>query len=162
MPVSDRGKHRLILDAMVLAAGLTSRREPASFSRSLVELAFEGTFELVVTEVLLEEVRAVLVDPKFVGRVTEAEATLFLEALASEAPVLVKDEQGEHEPLTDDPDDDYLAHAALETHAYLVTRDDAANFGRVEGLESGRPGSALRLIGAFDDEGSGRSIPGSG
>ena len=75
MPVSDKGKHRLILDAMVLAAGLTSRREPASFSRRLVELAFDGFFELVVTEVLLEEVHAVLVDPKFVGQVNETEAT---------------------------------------------------------------------------------------
>ena len=70
MPVGGEGRHRLILDAMVLAAGFTSRREPASFSRRLVELAFEGDFELVVTEVLLEEVHAVLVDPRFIGRVS--------------------------------------------------------------------------------------------
>jgi predicted nucleic acid-binding protein len=140
---------------MVLAAGLTSRREPASFSRRLVELAFEGNFELVLTEVLLEEVHAVLVDSKFIGRVSEPEATLFVEGLATTAAILIRDGQVEYEALTDDPDDDYLAHAALQTHAYLVTRDAAANFGKVEGLESGRPGSALRLIGAFDeDEGS--------
>lgn len=155
MPVGGTGRHRLILDAMVLAAGFASRREPASFSRRLVELAFEGNFDLVVTEVLLEEVHAVLVDPKFIGRVQESEATLFVEGLATVAVVLIRDGHLEHEPLTDDPDDDYLAHAALQTHAYLVTRDDAANFGKVEGLEIGRPGSALRLIGAFDnDEGS--------
>ena len=154
MPVGDAGRHRLLLDAMVLAAGLTSRREPASFSRQLVELAFAGTFELVVTETLLQEVYAVLVDSKFVGRVAEHEATLFVEALASVAAVLIADGHVEYEALTDDPDDDYLAHAALQAHAYLVTRDDAANFEKVEGLESGRPGSALRLIGAFDDEGA--------
>jgi len=154
VPVGDAGRHRLLLDAMVLAAGLTSRREPASFSRQLVELAFAGTFELVVTETLLQEVYAVLVDSKFVGRVAEHEATLFVEALASVAAVLIADGHVEYEALTDDPDDDYLAHAALQAHAYLVTRDDAANFEKVEGLESGRPGSALRLIGAFDYEGA--------
>lgn len=155
MPVGGEGRHRLILDAMVLAAGFTSRREPASFSRRLVELAFEGDFELVVTEVLLEEVHAVLVDPRFIGRVSEPEAALFVEALAATAAILIRDGQVEHEALTDDPDDDYLADAVLQTHAYLVTRDAAANFGKVEGLEGGRPGTALRLMGAFDeDEGS--------
>jgi predicted nucleic acid-binding protein len=140
---------------MVLAAGFTSRREPASFSRRLVELAFEGDLELVVTEILLDEVYAVLVDPRFIGQVSEPEAALFVEALAATAAILIRDGQVEHEALTDDPDDDYWAPAALQTHAYLVTRDAAANFGKVEGLESGRPGTALRLIGAFDeDEGS--------
>jgi hypothetical protein len=65
---------------MVLAAGFTSRREPASFSRRLVELAFEGDFELVVTEILLDEVYAVLVDPKFIGQVSGPEAALFVES----------------------------------------------------------------------------------
>jgi len=137
---------------MVLVAGLTSRREPASYSRRLVELAFEGAFDLVVTDVLLQEVHAVLVDPEFVGRVSEEEAALFLEGLTAVAAILIRDVQAGHEPMTDDPDDDYLAHAALDAHAYLVTRDDAANFGNVTGLESGRPGSALRLVGAFDED----------
>lgn len=51
--------------------------------------------------------------------------------------------------LTDDEDDDYVADAALKTGAFLVTRDDHANFGKVQGLKSGRPGTALRRIGAF-------------
>jgi len=38
---------------MVMAAGLTSRREPASYSRRLVELAFDGKVELVMTETML-------------------------------------------------------------------------------------------------------------
>ncbi len=82
---------------MVLAAGFTSRREPASFSRRLVELAFEGTVELVVTEVLLGAVHAVLGDPKFMGRVPESEAALFIEGLASVATVLIPDEGVKHE-----------------------------------------------------------------
>jgi len=136
---------------MVLAAGLTSRREPASHSRRLVELAFDGKFELVVTETLLHEVYEVLVDPKFVGRIREPEAATLVAGLTNVASVLIRDAQIEHPGLTDDPDDDYLAHAALGTGAFLVTRDDAANFGKVEGLRVGRPGLALRMIGAFDE-----------
>ena len=54
-------------------------------------------------------------------------------------------------PLTNDRNDDYLAHAALQADAYLVTRDDSAAFGQVDGLRVGRPGTALRLIGALDE-----------
>lgn len=136
---------------MVMAAGLTSRREPASHSRRLVELAIHGKVELVVTEILLQEVYEVLIDPKFVGRMKEPEAATLIAGLASLASVFIRDTQIDHEHRTDDPDDDYLADAALKTGAFLVTRDDAANFGEVEGLMVGRPGAALRLVGAFDE-----------
>ena len=136
---------------MVLAAGLTSRREPASHSRRLVELAIDGKVELVVTETLLQEVYEVLIDPGFVGRMREPEAATLVAGFANVASVFIRDTQIEHEHLTDDPDDDYLADAALRTGAFLVTRDDAANFGKVEGLRVGRPGTALRMIGAFDE-----------
>lgn len=136
---------------MILAAGLTSRREPASFSRRLVELAVDGAFDLVVTEILLEEVYDVLVDPGFVARVRDDEAATLVGGLATVASIVVRDRGLAPPRLTDDPDDDYLAQAALHTNAYLVTRDDAANFGKVDGLASGRPGSALRLLGAFGE-----------
>ena len=134
---------------MVVAAGLASRREPASNSRRLIELAFEGAFDLVVTETLLEEVHNVLVDPEFLGRITEDEAATLVAGLGTVAVVFIHDRGVEHRRLTDDPGDDYLAEAALATGAYLVTRDDAANFGKVTGLESGRPGTALRRLGTF-------------
>lgn len=44
----------------------------------------------------------------------------------------------------------------MKTGAYLVTRDEAAQFERVQDLQVGRPGTALRLIGAFDNEVPGR------
>ncbi len=136
---------------MVMAAGLTSRREPASYSRRLVELALDGKVELVMTETLLQEVYEVLIDPEFVGRMREPEAATLVTGLANVASVFIRDTQIEQAHLTDDPDDDYLADAALKTGAFLVTRDDAANFGKVEGLRVGRPGTALRMIGAFDE-----------
>lgn len=136
---------------MVLVAGLTSRREPASHSRRLVELVLEGEVDLIVTQTLLQEVYEVLVDPGFVGSMQESEAATLVGGLASVASEFIRDSQLGHRHLTDDQDDDYLAHAALRTDAFLVTRDDAANFGKVEGLRFGRPGTALRMIGGFDD-----------
>lgn len=106
---------------MVLAAGLTSRSEPASFSR----------------------------------RMSEVEAMTAIAGLVAVASSVVSDADATHEPLTFDRDDDYLAHAALQSKAYLVTRDDAAGFGQVLGLRVGRPGTALRLIGALDEAGEG-------
>lgn len=68
MPDAAGGKPLVILDAMVLAAGLASRRDPPSFSRRLVELGIDGRIELILTERLLGEVRDVLVDPAFGAR----------------------------------------------------------------------------------------------
>jgi predicted nucleic acid-binding protein len=136
---------------MVLAAGLTSRREPASFSRRLVELAIDEAFDLVVTETLLDEVQRVLVNPRFVGRMSEEEAAAAIVGLVAVASIVVSDAHFSPGHLTDDPDDDYLARVALQVDAYLVTRDDAAGFERVAGLRVGRPGTALRLIGALDE-----------
>lgn len=56
---------------MVLAAGLTSRREPVSFSRRLVELGINGAYDLVVTENLLDELYRVLINPKFIGQMSD-------------------------------------------------------------------------------------------
>jgi len=152
VPGDAARRERLILDAMVLVAGLTSRREPASYSRRLVELALDGRFELVVTATLLQETYEVLVDPKFKGRVTEPEAATLVGGLAAIASIFLRDEYAERSRLADDPDDDYLAHAAFDTGSVLVTRDEAAHFERIEGLRVARPGAALRLVGGLDDE----------
>lgn len=135
---------------MVLAAGLTSRREPVSFSRRLVELGINGAYDLVVTENLLDELYR-LINPKFIGQMREEEAETAIAGLVAMASSLISDAHATHESLTNDPNDDYLAHAALQADAYLVTRDDAAGFGHVDGLRVGRPGTALRLIGALDE-----------
>lgn len=72
---------RVVLDAMILAAGLTSRREPASFSRRLLEAVANGEVELVLTEVLLDETRAVMTDPDFVGHRPDALVGALLDGL---------------------------------------------------------------------------------
>jgi hypothetical protein len=78
-------------------------------------------------------------------------AAVAVSGLVAVASIVVSDAHRSPGRLTDDPDEDYLAGAALQVEAYLVTRDDAAGFQRVAGLRVGRPGAALRLIGALDE-----------
>lgn len=80
------------------------------------------------------------------------EAATLLGGLAAAASIVIGDLGLTFPPLTDDEDDDYLADAALKTGAFLVTRDDHANSRKVQGLKSGRPGTALRRIGAFGND----------
>jgi len=79
------------------------------------------------------------------------EAATAIAGLVAVASRLISDAHAPHAFLTNDPNDDYLAHAALQADAFLVTRDDAAGFGHVDGLRAGRPGTALRLIGALGE-----------
>lgn len=137
---------RFLLDAMVLASGLTSKREPPSYSRRLVEMAIDGALRLVVTDRVIEETRAVIVNPRFVDHVTESTADQLLGLLVAAAEVTVHDAGIMAARLTADPHDDYLAAAAIQTGAFLVTRDARAGFQRVSGLNVGPPGTALRRI----------------
>lgn len=138
---------RVLLDAMVLAAGLTSRREPASFSRRIVEAAVDGLVELVVTETLIDETSAVLLDPDYVGHLDVEVAGDLLTGLQALAVEVVRDRGTAPPRRCADPGDDYLVEAALVHGAVLVTRDDAAGCSSVSGLDSGRPGTALRRAG---------------
>lgn len=141
---------RVLPDAMVLAAGLTSRREPASFSRRLIAAAAGGIVELILTETLLDETRAVLVDPDFRGSMRPVIADGLLAALRVVAVSVVADRGTTPPRRCADLDDDYLVDAALATGAMLVSRDDRAGFGAVAGLRSGRPGAALRTAGILE------------
>lgn len=136
---------------MVLAAGLTSRREPASFSRRLVQLALDGKLALVMTETLLDEAAAVLVDPGFTARVSDEEAAVLMAGLVASASIFLTDRGTSAPRRCADPEDDYLVDAALSTDAFLVSRDDRADFASVEHLASGKPGTALRRFGFFDE-----------
>lgn len=148
--IAAKSRELLILDAMVLAAGLTSRREPASNSRRLIELATEGRYGLVVTDTLLQEAYAVLIQPGFVGRLDPAEAADRVSALAGIAETHLDDAGVVQPRLTSDPNDDYLAAAAIATGAFLVSRDEAAKFEDVPGLRVGRPGTARRLLDDYE------------
>lgn len=136
---------------MVLAAGLTSRREPSSFSRRLVELVFDGLFDLVLTETLVDETAAVLANPHFTGKTSDDEASVLIAGLVANASIFVADRGATAPRRCGDPDDDYLVDAALSTNAFLVSLDKHADFASVDGLRSGKAGATLRLFGFLED-----------
>ena len=152
--VGGADRLRVIPDAMVIAAGLTSRRAPASFSRRLIDAALDEALDVVLTTTLLDEAREVLVSATFSGRLPALMAEVLLDALAAAAVTILDDRLAEIPRRCADPDDDYLVEAALRTDALLVTRDDRAGFEDVVGLRVGRPGTALRAAGLLDEPGS--------
>jgi predicted nucleic acid-binding protein len=116
-----------------------------------VEAALGDGIELILTDTLVAEARAVLVDPAFRGHLPGPLADALLDALQAAASVVIADVGAVAPHRCGDPDDDYLVDAALAEQAMLVSRDDRADFKSVEGLDSGRPGTALRRAGLLDD-----------
>jgi len=109
---------RAVLDPNVLiSALLSSSGSPAA----LVGRWLVGEFELVVSERLLAELRRALAYPKLRSRVTEQDATEFVDLLSRTATTL-------EDPLvaprrSRDPGDDYLLALAEVGAAVLVTGD---------------------------------------
>lgn len=91
-----------------------------------------------------------LVDPGFSGHVSPAMADVLLAALRIVSIGVIADTGRQAPSRCDDPDDDYPVDAAMATGSMLVSRDDHANFSRVAGLHSGRPGTALRAAGLLE------------
>jgi len=159
VPDATDSRLLVIIDAMVLAAGLTSRKEPASFSRRLVSAVFDGKIELVLTETLLTETRAVLVDVDFRGHLPDVLTDVLLDALRV-AATEIADDRGVVSPRRcDDPDDDYLVEKALASGAMLVSRDDAAGFASGPSTASPRREASPLNIGRSSDTAPGVAVP---
>lgn len=110
---------RAVLDPNVLISALLS---PSGGPAALVARWLAGDFELIVSERLLAELRRALAYRKIRSRVTEDEATSFLDLLGRAAT-------GAKDPPTAprrsrDPGDDHLLALAEATAAVLVTGDD--------------------------------------
>jgi uncharacterized protein len=112
---------RAVLDPNVLVSALIS--SSGSSARLLIELR-AGSFELVASQKLLGELGEVLHRQKFRRYVTEAEADSYVEFLRQES-ILVADPEPPLEPLSVDPDDEYLITLARSARAEaLVSGDD--------------------------------------
>lgn len=110
---------RVVLDVNVLISALLNRRGPPA---RLVIAWLDGAFDLVISPLLLEELRRSLAYPKLRRRIPEDEAAGYLEMLARGAS-LVPDPV-EPAPFTSaDPEDDYLISLAASTGSLLVTGD---------------------------------------
>ncbi len=112
---------RAVLDPNVLVSALIS---PIGSSARLVVELHSGSFELVTSPRLLGELGDVLRREKFRRYVTEAEVDAYVEFLRQESIVL-DDPEPPLEPLSHDPDDEYLITLARSAAAEaLVSGDD--------------------------------------
>lgn len=110
---------RAVLDANVLiSAVLSPRGSPAR----LVLMWQAGAFDLVVSPLLLAEVRRALAYPKLERLVAAADADAFVDWLGRTAEIAA-DPGGPPPVRSDDPDDDYLISLAAAERALLVSGD---------------------------------------
>ena len=111
---------RALLDVNVLIAGLLSRTgSPAR----LLGKWLEGEFELVVSDLLLDELEKTLQRPKLRRLLDDDEATGFLKLLRGGLAEWVEDPDASPSVQSRDPNDDYLIAAASLARATLVTGD---------------------------------------
>ncbi len=111
---------RAVLDANVMiSALLSSDGAPASAVRAWLE----GRFELVVSPLLLRELKRALAYPKLRKRIGPEEAGRVLELLGSSATV-VEDPSGPPPVRSPDAGDDYLIALANAERAALVSGDE--------------------------------------
>lgn len=110
---------RCVLDTNVLVAAVLSR---SGAPAELVRLWLEGAFDVVVSSLLLAELRRVLAYPKIRSRVSEAEAQAFL-ALVTEGATIVDEPVRPPSLRTADPNDDFVVAIAEEARAVIVSGD---------------------------------------
>jgi uncharacterized protein len=115
------GVPRAVLDTNVLVAALIS--PGGGSARLLLELR-SGAFELIVSPLLLAELREVLGRDKFRRYLSEAEADAYVELIRSEA-VVRADPVPSPEALSADPDDEYLIDLARDAGADALVTGDA-------------------------------------
>lgn len=112
---------RAVLDTNVLISALIS--PIGGSARLLLELR-SGAFELIVSPLLLAELRDVLRRDKFRRYVSEAEADAYVELIRSDA-VVRADPGPSPDPLSADPDDEYLIDLARDAGADALVTGDA-------------------------------------
>jgi uncharacterized protein len=110
---------RAVLDVNVLISAPLSRHgAPAR----ILNAWLDGAFELVLSELLIAELRRALAYPKLRLRIQQPEGDEFVEVLLRGA-VVAADPTDPPPFSSADPDDDYLIALAASTGAILVSGD---------------------------------------
>ena len=112
---------RAVLDTNVLVSALIS--PGGASARLLLELR-AGGFELILSPLLLAELREVLGRDKFRRYVIGEEVDTYVELIRSEGLVRA-DPPPSPEPMSADPDDEYLIDLAREAGADALVTGDA-------------------------------------
>jgi putative PIN family toxin of toxin-antitoxin system len=115
------GVPRAVLDTNVLVSALIS--PGGGSARLLLELR-SGAFELIVSPLLLVELREVLRRDKFRRYVSQGEADAYVELIRTES-VIHADPAPSPETLSADPDDEYLIDLARDAQADAIVSGDA-------------------------------------
>jgi putative PIN family toxin of toxin-antitoxin system len=110
---------RAVIDPGVLIAGLIT---PAGVPAAIIRAWTRGSFELVVSPRLLDELTTTLLRPKFRRWASENDVVAFVEVLRL-AAVTVEDAT-EVEPVSRDPNDDSLIALAREARAHVLVSSD--------------------------------------
>lgn len=135
---------RVVLDTNVLvSAALIAGGQEARILRAWRA----GTFELVVSPAILEEIGRVLTEARIRRRrwMTDDEVAMLLECLAQESVVVPG---GARIQVSRDPTDDKFLAAAIEGRAdYVVTGDrDLLDLGLYRGVRTIRPAPFAQLL----------------
>ena len=109
---------RAVLDASVLISALIS---PTGVPAALLRRWLDGEFELIVSSLLLAELKRALAYPKLGSRVMEEEAKAFLDLLQRGATVA--SDPADPPRRSRDRGDDYLPALAQSIAAMLVSGD---------------------------------------
>jgi hypothetical protein len=111
---------RAVLDVNVIVSALVSPRgTPARLLRAWQD----GYFDLLVSPLLLAELRRTLTYPKIAKRIAIESSDEMIDRLTRFA-VLEGDPASPPPARSTDPDDDYLIALAAAAKAYLVSGDD--------------------------------------
>ncbi len=112
---------RAVIDPGVLIAGLIT---PDGLPSQIIRIRAwqRGVFELVFSPMLLDELTETLLRPKFRRWASEDDVLVFVEVLRLSA--VMAHDPFEVEPISRDPNDDYLISLAREAGAHAIVSSD--------------------------------------
>lgn len=116
------GLPRLVVDVGVYVSAAISGTGPPT---QLLEAAIEGRVVLLVSPLLLDELRDVLTRNKFRRWLSQADADAFIDALILLAEVVDDPPESSRQRVCRDPDDDYLVALTEAQSATMLVSGDA-------------------------------------
>ena len=111
---------RVVIDPGVFVSALLS---PAGAPAELIREWLSGSFDLIVSRHLLDELHSVLLRPKMRSYVTEEEARQFVAMI--QTLTVPKPDPADPPSVCRDPKDDYLFALARENGVELLVSGDA-------------------------------------
>jgi putative PIN family toxin of toxin-antitoxin system len=130
---------RAVVDVNVLISAILS---PRGASADLLRNSRDGEFELIISELLLAELKRALAYPKLRKHIPAENAAAFISWVRGHG-IIAEDPTGSPPVRSPDRDDDYLLSLAISQRAFLVTGDQHL-LGLSDELPIYRPADFLR------------------